>query len=319
MMKTWRKHGLVFKPENHFDWMSSHASVPTVESIDDSRLRIYFGTRDKQNRNHITRIDVEAADPQKIIEYQDYPILSPGKIGTFDDCGVMPSSIVTINQDKYMFYTGWNVRNTIPYHNSIGMAVSNDNGITFTRFAEGPLLDRTIHEPYFCTVPFVLVENGVWRMWYSSCTKWVTYQGKPEPYYHIKYAESLDGVNWKREGIVCIDFKNEYECGIVRPVVQKEDGIYKMWYSYRNLDSYRTLSSNSYRIGYAESSDGISWDRKDDLAGIEVSEDGWDSQMIEYPYVLNIDQKKLLFYNGNTFGKSGIGYASSIRGSVINE
>jgi len=94
-----------------------------------------------------------------------------------------------------------------------------------------------------------------------------------------------------------------------RPCVLKEDGLYKMWYCYRGSIDYRTDKRQSYRLGYAESADGISWIRKDEQVGIDVSEDGWDSTMICYPYVYVHKGRKYLLYNGNGFGESGIGYA----------
>ena len=134
--------------------------------------------------------------------------------------------------------------------------------------------------------------------------------GQPEPFYHLKYAESADGVKWRREGVVAIDFKSKDEAGIVKASVLKED-IYKMWYSHRNASNYRTSKENSYRIGYAESCDGIRWTRRDELAGIDVSDEGWDSEMIEYPHVIKANGQKYLFYNGNGFGRTGFGYATS--------
>jgi hypothetical protein len=147
----------------------------------------------------------------------------------------------------------------------------------------------------------VLGENGVWRMWYVSGVKWVTDdQGRPRHYYHIKYAESRDGKTWKRTGVVCIDFQTPGEFAIARPCVRKEHGIYRMWYSFRGA---------SYRLGYAESNDGISWQRHDELAGLTVSSEGWDSEMVEYPCVFPHQQKLHMLYNGNGYGKTGVGLA----------
>ncbi len=84
------------------------------------------------------------------------------------------------------------------------------------------------------------------------------------------------GIEWERKGIVCIDFKSDDEYAISRPCVLKEDGIYKMWYSYRG---------EIYRIGYAESNDGLQWERKDEEAGLVVSESGWDSERSCYLHV----------------------------------
>jgi hypothetical protein len=145
-------------------------------------------------------------------------------------------------------------------------------------------------------------------MWYISCTKWRIINNYPEPQYHVKYAESTDGIIWDKKGIVCIDY-DDFTEAIGRPCVIIEDGKFKMWYSYRQITNYRTSRDKSYRIGYAESFDGKNWERKDSQVGIEKSDEGWDSEMIEYCHVLDIDGRMHMFYNGNGFGKTGFGYA----------
>ena len=141
-----------------------------------------------------------------------------------------------------------------------------------------------------------------------SYTKWEIINETTEPFYNIKYAESEDGINWKRKGIVCIDFTSDKEA-ITAGFVLKEGDIYKMWYSYRKGSDYRTDRNQGYRIGYAESVDGLRWERKDNEVGIDVSLEGWDSEMIAYSYIYEHKGKKYMFYNGNDFGKSGFGYA----------
>ena len=76
--------------------------------------------------------------------------------------------------------------------------------------------------------------------------------------------------------------------------------IYKMWFS---------TKGERYRIAYAESNDGINWDRREEGAGIDVSPSGWDSEMIEYSYVFEHKGVKHMLYNGNNYGKDGIGLA----------
>ena len=306
---TWIKKGLIFKADNNYDWMQTHAQVPVIDKIDQGRLRVYFGTRDKYNRTVTTYIEVEADDPRNVLYVHNKPVLPLGKLGSFDDSGVMPSWIVHYGNKKHLYYTGWNVGTTARYRLSIGVAISENNGLTFDRLHEGPILDRTYTEPYFVSNPCVLIDNNLWGMWYLSCVKWEVFNGIAEPYYHIKYAESEDGINWKREGIVCIDFKSENEGGIARPCVIKEGAIYKMWYCYRGSVDYRTNKEQSYRIGYAESTDGIKWIRKDEEAGVDRSEGGWDSEMMAYPYIYEHKGIKHMLYNGNRFGESGFGYA----------
>ena len=305
----WSKKGLIFDASNGPDWMASHTQVPFVEQIAENRLRIYFGTRDMQNRTVTAFIEVDAENPQKVLYVHDEPVLSLGKLGCFDDSGAMPSWVINIAGKKHLFYTGWNQGVTVPYRNCIGVAVSVDGGYTFERCFDGPIIDRTSIEPYISGTPCVLGDDGFWQMWYLSGTGWEVHEGHPEPYYHIKYAESEDGLNWVRTGKVAIDYKTTEEGGLANPSVLKEDGIYKMWYSYRGGSTYRTNTSASYRIGYAESQDGITWVRKDEEVGIGLSEKGWDSEMIAYPHVVNINGNTYMFYNGNGFGKSGIGYA----------
>lgn len=305
----WIKKGLIFKPDNNYEWMISHAQRPLVDKLDDDVLRIYFGTRDQNNRTVTTFIEVEAVNPQNVLYVHNKPVLCLGKLGCFDDSGAMLSWIINRGAVKYLYYTGWNTGTTVPYRNSIGVAISRDCGQTFTRLSDGPIVDRNYTEPHFCAAPCILVENGLWRMWYSSCVKWEVYHGKPEPLYHIKYAESDDGTNWRREGKVCVDFKSSDEAGVTTPSVLREGQTYKMWYSYRDLREYRTNPKHSYRIGYAESKDGFIWNRKDESSGIDISETGWDSEMVAYPHVYKHRNQTLMVYNGNGFGRSGFGYA----------
>jgi hypothetical protein len=125
-------------------------------------------------------------------------------------------------------------------------------------------------------------------------------EGKPEHKYHIKYAESRDGINWEREGLVAIDFANDQEYAISRPSVIHDSDRWRMWYSFRG---------QSYRIGYAESENGRQWKRLDAQVGINVSTAGWDSEMIEYPFVFDHKGQRYLLYNGNGYGKTGFGLA----------
>lgn len=305
----WVKKGLVYAPKGQYEWNKSHAQLPIVDSANDRGWRIYFATRDASNHSNISYVEVEAGRPENILYEHNQTLLPFGKLGTFDESGLMPLCVVNHQGMKYLYYAGWTIRSTITYHNSIGLAISHDNGRSYEKFAEGPLFDIRPNEPYFTGTANVLVENGLWRMWYQSCTKWELLDGQPEPFYHIKYAESADGIHWRREGAVAIDYKDESEGGICSASVINEGGVYKMWYSYRRARDYRRNRLNSYRIGYAESPDGVSWTRRDQNAGIDVSDDGWDSEMIAYPFVLLQSNEKYLFYNGNGFGRTGFGYA----------
>lgn len=297
----WQKEGRILAPENYSSsWMLSHAAVPVVDNIDGDRYRVYFSPRDNRNCSHISYFEIDVKDPSNILKISDYPILSPGSPGTFDDAGTMTSWLVDHGDEKWMYYIGWNLSVKVPYRNALGLAISQDGGSTFKRYSEGPVLDRSIHDSALVAGACILPDGDTLRMWYLSGLGWIQSEEKYQPRYHIKYAESEDGINWNRTGRVCIDFKNNGEYAISRPCVIKESDIYRMWYSYRG---------STYRIGYAESSDGLNWIRKDSEVGIDVSSDGWDSQMIEYPFVFQRGKTKIMLYNGNGYGQTGIGYA----------
>ena len=304
----WIKQGLIFKPDNNYEWMVSHASIPVADLVNDEVLRIYFGTRDKDGRSFPTYLEVLADDPRRIRYVHNRPILSLGKLGTFDDNGIMPSWIVNAGGKKYLYYIGWNPQVTVPYRLSIGLAISEDGGMTFNKYSEGPICDRDVDEPYFNTAPCVLVDGPSWKMWYVSCTGWKVINQRPEPRYHIKFALSDDGIHWQRTNQVCIGYDSFTEA-IGRPCVFVTNDMYGMLYSYRSIQNYRTDPGQSYRLGYAESSDGIHWLRRDNEVGIDKSTTGWDSEMLEYSHVFVSRCGTYLFYNGNGFGQSGFGYA----------
>lgn len=308
---TWKKRGLIYALDDQLPWAASHTQIPTVLGRQGDLLKILFSSRDSQNRSWIARLDVDAASPDKVLLIHKKPIMPLGKLGTFDDCGMMPSSVVEHDGAHYLYYIGWNIRAPSPYHNAVGLAISEDGGESFRRVFDGPVMDRTAEEPYFCATTCVRIEEGIWRNWYLSCTGWTRVGGKPEPRYHLKYAESDDGIHWRREGRVAIDYANDAEGGIVRASVLRQGNLWRMWYSYRDLTNYRTQVGASYRIGYAESPDGLDWKRMDDQAGITLSDDGWDSFMLAYPEVYQTDHRLIMLYNGNGFGASGFGYAEA--------
>jgi hypothetical protein len=308
----WTKRGLIYATSGEFEWSHSHAQVPVVDPAEGGVWRIYYASRDRQNRARVSYLEVEAENPGRVLYVHPEPILPLGPLGTFDDCGVMPASLVRVDESThYLYFIGLTVGGTVPYQNALGLAVSRDGGRTFERLGDGPIFGPTLTEPYFTGTTCVRREDGIWKSWYLSCTKWEMFEGKPEPFYDIKYAESEDGVEWRRSARVAISLRDDGEAGLVSPSVIFERGRYRMWYARRKLAHYRTDRTTSYRIGYAESSDGIEWTRRDDAAAIDVSETGWDSAMIAYPNVIvGRDNRKFMFYNGNGFGQSGFGYAT---------
>lgn len=302
-MNNWIKKGLIFKADAQFDWLQTHAQLPVADLISDDIVRVYFAGRSKSSFSSIGYVDLDVTDNYRVIQLSRVPVISPGDIGCFDEHGVFPASIVNIGDKKYLYYVGWNQGYKQPlFYASIGLAISEDGGKSYKKYSKAPILSRSEFDPCLVTSPNVFIENGIWRMTYVSGVRWEEINGSLKSFYHIKYAESRNGIEWMRNGDVCVDFRDEKETNIARSAVIKEMGKYKMWFCY-------VYGDQKYRMGYAESNDFKSWDRKDNISGIGVSENSFDSEMTCYPYILIIRGKKHMFYNGNNFGKEGFGLA----------
>lgn len=304
-MQVWKKLGKVFEPENNFDWMLTHASVPFVGRISGNSIKVFFSSRNSNQESSIGSVEFDI-NTLEVSNISKTPVLSKGELGCFDDSGVMGSCIINTGKIERMYYIGWNLGVTVPFRNSIGIAESQDGGNTFEKPCAGPIIDRTKDEPHFVASNCVIYDEGLYKIWYLSCTGWFHDESNRIMHrYHIKYAESSDGIEWCREGLVAIDFLDDYEYAISVPrVIKDPGGLYRMWFSSR-----ATKEIPTYRIRYAESSDGITWIRKDEEVGIDVSVDGWDSKMICYPFVFDHKDQRYMLYNGNGYGKTGFGLA----------
>jgi hypothetical protein len=296
----WEKKGLIYVCDI---LGTGYASDPFIDIIDDKVWRIYYTSRTKDVVSLPFCMDVEAGNPANILKIYKEPLFLPGYKGTFDEHGITITSIVNLDNYKYLYYCGWNKGGAVPYSLNIGMVHGKD---TFERKFDGPVMSRSPYDPICVSAPFVLKEGDVWRMWYISFTGWDEVNGRLEPTYVIKTAYSFDGIKWKSVNKPCM--KSKFDESLGRPWVIFDEGIYKMWFSVRGIKGYRGKDGEHYTIGYAESNNGENFRRED--AEITVSDEGWDSEMIEYASVTKYKDTYYMLYNGNQFGKSGFGYAT---------
>jgi hypothetical protein len=296
----WRKLGLVYTPAGDRVWARQYAHLPTPVVWDEKTIRVYFSGLDTEKFGRIGYVDVNANDPTRMLSESPEPVLDLGQPGMFDDCGVNPSCLLRIGDCWRMYYIGWQRSQRVPYLLFAGMAESAD-GRRFERASRAPVLDRTDAEPFLRSATSVLENDGGYQAWYVSATGWTTVNAESYPRYDVRSADSIDGFNWSSGGAVCIELEVD-EFGIGRPWVVRDADRYRMWYSIRS-------HSRPYRIGYAESVDGLRWDRQDDRVGIVASNSGWDSEMICYAAVIDANGQRLMFYNGNRHGATGFGVA----------
>ena len=296
----WHKLGLVYRPSSDLRWASQYAHLPTPVVMDAKTIRVYFAGLDAQKFGRIGFVDVDAERPTRLLRVSEEPALDLGEPGLFDDSGVNPSCVVRIGDRWRMYYIGWQRSHRVPYALFAGLAESMD-GTRFARVSRTPVLERSDAEPFLRSATSVLAVEGGFRAWYVSATGWTTVRGQPYPRYLVRTVASADGITWPATGPACIDLAGD-EFGIGRPWVVRDTDRYRLWYSIRS-------HSRPYRIAYAESADGLIWERRDDEAGIEASASGWDSEMICYATVIDVNGRRLMFYNGNRHGATGFGVA----------
>jgi hypothetical protein len=309
----WEKQGRVMVPGAIGSWSQSHIQLPitVLGDAEADDVKVIFSTRDQHNITRGARAVMTPNGSTWKAQFDANPVLEPGAPGTFDDMGAMPTSAIRVDGVLYLYYIGWNVRNTVPYHNAIGLALYDESAARFQKIGPGPLFDRSVHEPYFSGTACVLFEEGLWRMWYLSCTEWRKVEGKMEPRYLIRYAESHNGIDWRREGKISIAYKHENEAIASASVFRLDDGTYCMMYSYRDIQDYRQ-GSGGYRMGYAISKDGYDWERIDgQVWSAETQQESWDAEMQAYPHVFKRKGQWMMLYNGNGFGQTGVGLAKA--------
>lgn len=303
---NWEKKGMIYSPENSFWWSRTHAYLPTVDIQNNKTIRVYFSSRDENQISRIGYTEFDIKDLKKILYTTPEPILDVGSFGAFDEFGVNPCCVINKGREKLLYYFGWQKSISHSYSVFCGLAISVDGGKTFERYSKVPILDRTNHEPFLRSSVSVIEDNGCYRMWYVSGFGWTEFNNKPCPTYNIRYSESKDGYLWESTDKICIKSESGDEFGFARPWVIKDGSIYRMWYSVR-------AKSNPYSIGYAESTDGLDWVRKDSIVGIKRSSEGWDSEMICFSCIYDLNGKRYMLYNGNKHGREGFGYAELIQ------
>lgn len=311
----WSKLGKIFDPTGHAlpnNCLEFAQSPQTLVMRD--RVRMFFSTRERDSvgkyLSHIAFVDFDKA-MLNIIGISKHTVIELGGLGCFDEHGIFPINVVRDGAKVLAYTTGWNRKVSVSADASIGLAISHDEGMTFQKYGKGPILAASLNEPFLIGDAFVALYGGRYHMWYIYGTKWKKFVGTdpPDRVYKIAHATSKDGIYWQRDSRQIIaDKLNADECQAL-PTVFFRDGTYHMYFCYRQAHGFRKQSSNAYRIGYAYSNDLINWERNDNRAGIDVSEDGWDSQMQCYPHTFELDGKVYMLYNGNEFGRFGFGLA----------
>lgn len=311
---TWKKLGRIFNPEDYNNrfFLKEFAQAPCA-ILFDGFVRVYFSCRPEKDTNgsyvsYTAFADFEKNNLFNVIRVSESPILQLGSLGTFDEFGTYPVSVVKHDDKLIAYYGGWTRCYSVPFNVSIGMAISENNGETFTKVGPGPILSFSKDEPFILSGPKIRYFNNKFYLFYIAGKKWILDNGKPEPVYRIRLATSEDGYTWHKLERDIIDVKLEEDEAQASPDVFFMNGIYHMVFCYRRSKDYRN-AEGGYRMGYAYSLDLLNWTREDSYCGMDVSKEGWDSESISYPHIFSIEQNTYMLYLGNQVGKYGFGLA----------
>jgi hypothetical protein len=312
-MLMWKDLGLIFDVENCLlmpDWHNSHAQAPNAIIFDDF-VRVYFTGRpiSDDGNNFISRamyVDLDPEDNFRIIRVSPTPLLSLGGVGTFDEHGTYPFSVLRKNGQYVAIYGGWSRSVSVPFDISLGLAESY-NGENFTKIGIGPILGPSLAEPYVITSPKLRFFKEKYFLTYTAGVKWFEYQGRKEIIYKLRSAESLDLIHWERTADNLLpDVLGPDEAQACGDIIETNSGFH-MFFCYRSAIDFRSDVRMSYKIGYAFSLDLHSWKRNDQFAGISSTPGSWDEQMCAYPNLFQYKGKTYILYLGNETGAAGFG------------
>jgi hypothetical protein len=313
----WTKLGKVFDPVDHrlANNCVEFAQSPQALVFDDF-VRIYFSTRERdavggKYRSHVAFVDMEK-DLSRVLRVSERTVIELGGLGCFDEHGIFPMNVLRHGGRVYGYTCGWNRRVSVSVDTAIGLAFSDDGGLTFRKLGSGPVLGPSLHEPFLVGDPFVVVCGQVFHMWYIFGTAWKRPEAgaPPERTYKIGHATSLDGVAWlKEEGRRIVPDRLNPDESQALPTVARIGNRWHMLFCHRESTDFRRNPERGYRIGYAWSDDAKTWERDDAAAGIDVTPGAWDSDMLCYPHLFECDGRVYLLYNGNEFGRHGFGAA----------
>jgi hypothetical protein len=316
----WLKRGKIFDPTQH---QLPNGCVLFAQSpqalVYDEFVRIYFSTRLKDSSNgkylsHIAFVDMRK-NLRDVLRVSEHTVIPLGGLGCFDEHGIFPMNVIRHGNSVYAYTCGWNRRISVSVDTAVGLAISNDDGLTFQRVGSGPVLAASQNEPCLVGDGFVKVINNIFHMWYIFGTGWKKYapEAAPDRTYKIGHATSADGIEWVKEEARCIisDRIGPDESQAL-PTVIAIDNRYHMFFCYRESFDFRKTQGRGYRIGHAWSDDLVDWNRDDQQPQLMGSHGEWDSDMQCYPHVFQCDGKVYLLYNGNEFGRYGFGLAELV-------
>ena len=307
---AWRREGLVVTVAPGRDAWASHAQSPVILPISDRLWRIYFSVRDADNRARMAAVDVDPSAGMKVVDEHLEPMLAPATAGAFDHEGFGPGAVVVEEGRVWLYYSGVSVRRDVRFQYAIGLAVSEDGGLSFRRAAQGPVIATGPRDPYFSSTPAVLRTAAGWRMWYTGGTGWREVDGVLDPFYEIRTAASQDGLTWTGSSTAVPT--QEPWIALTRPSPLAIAGGVRLWFCWRGR-GYRdpAFSGEGYRLVWIDlDTNGIAVGQPTEVRFENPpASHEFDATAQAYPCIVPYGNDLIMVYNGDDFGARGFGWA----------
>lgn len=233
-------------------------------------------------------------------KYSENPVLNVGSAGAWDDTVLTVPTVLYGNSTYHLWYTGFDGT-----YYRIGYATSSD-GVNWTKIPSAPVVDLGppgSWDDERCVYPFVMKDGTTYKMWYTG------FDGSAA---RILYATSSDGISWSKNPNPVLDIGSPSSWddeAVDSSVVIKDGGEYKMWYY---------AHGNAWRIGYANSTDGINWVKYPGNPILNLGpSSSWDDFAVAFPWVIKEGPLYKMWYGGRADAGGltyRIGYATSTDG-----
>jgi hypothetical protein len=275
--------------------------LPTPYVMTD-RVRVFYATCDGELRGRIMFADFAPKPPFRLLGASAAPVLDLGAAGAFDMDGVNPSQVIKTAVGLALLYIGWRRGPAeAPYTLFAGLAFSMDDGLTFTRQGRSFLPPRK-GERLFRTAPFIDVEEQGYRLLYIGGDAFEPDEGgRRLPRYSLLEMRSQSLWDWTGPSRVLMHPNVAAgEIGFGRPVVVRRAGCARLMISVRTREGYQLVETDA----------ALELGKRPPMTPIKLDPlERWEQQMTCFGSICHAEGYELLFYNGNGFGRTGMGLA----------
>lgn len=297
--------GVVFGPDllPPHPQLASHASNPTPLHLGGAEYRVFYASRDEQNRSSLSFFDLDV-DAREVTNIGQEPLFSFGGTGTFFSHGVTPGSIYEADGHLWLSFMGWQIpRQGEHWCGELGLLKLDKEKLKTSLHSGQPLLGRREWDTLSLSYPGVVrLDSGSYLMVFGSTVTWDA--GNDEMLHVLRAAGSPGGFNWHPIG-----HPHPHSLGTAQAfsgpnLLSRGEGIYDVYFSYRGAPP------SKYRIGCSRfDSKNSSWQRLPDpvISGLDPHSIGVEMQA--YPSVFRHDGRTLMLFNGDGYGRTGVGLA----------